>query len=117
MSKILRLTALAFLSGCTGFLGAPWWLLAPLSGIAALTTPLSARKTLVWAFLGGSVSWLLGAIMLHIPNEGILAQRIGDMLGGFSPLTVLLATGILGGLLSGLGATSGRLLGDLIMKK
>jgi hypothetical protein len=117
MNKPLRFTALVFLSGCTGYFGAPWWLLAPLSGIVALTSPLSQRRTLVWGFVGGALSWLSAALMLHIPNEGILAHRIGNMLGGLSPVAVLLATATLGGLLGGLGAASGRLLGDLIMKK
>jgi hypothetical protein len=117
MNKTLRFTALVFLSGCTGYVGAPWWLLAPLSGVVAFATPLSLRRTFLWGFVGGALSWLLAALMLHIPNEGILAHRIGGMLGGLAPFGVLMLTAILGGLLGGLGAVSGRLLRDLIMKK
>ena len=54
-------------------------------------------------------TWGGQALYVHIANEGILSTRIAEMLGVGSPLIVVLITGVLGGLVSGLATLTGSL--------
>ena len=60
-------------------------------------------------FLGGLLLWGMMAFWINEGNEGILATRMGILLGGIGENGIIMATAIWGGLLAGLGALTGNL--------
>ncbi|MBK9338651.1 MAG: hypothetical protein IPM98_19815 [Lewinellaceae bacterium] len=89
--------------------GLPWWGLAPVSAVAGWLFPQSAGRSFLAGFIAGFLLWAVTALFLDVPNEGILSTRIGALFMGISRGNVLLATGLQGGLVAGLGCLSGRL--------
>lgn len=88
----------------------PWWSIALPGLIGAYQFKVKPGMAFVWGFLAVFVAWGGHAIYLHLQNDGILSQRIADMLSVGSPWVVILATALVGGLVSGLAALTGSLL-------
>lgn len=85
----------------------PWWSIV----FPGLFFGYAFRKKAAFSFLGGfSALFLLWggqALATHLGNDGILSTRIAEMLQVGSPYAVILITGILGGLVSGLATVTG----------
>jgi len=88
----------------------PWWMVA----IAAFLPALLIGKTSGPSFWSGFgavfIAWSVFALLKSIPNDNILAGRVVQLF----PLPhnwvwVLLVTGLVGGLIGGMGALSGIL--------
>lgn len=87
----------------------PWWSIA-IPGL--LFGYLFNKKGMVsfgWGFLALFLLWGGQALYIHFANEGILSTRIAEMLGVGNPFIVILVTGILGGLVSGMATLTGSL--------
>ncbi|MFZ2898379.1 MAG: hypothetical protein WA004_07155 [Saprospiraceae bacterium] len=95
-----------------------WWVLAPAAFAVALFFP-QRNSALVFfsAFLGGALLWWGVAFYQSWLNHHILAERMGLLFGGLHPTAMELLTGILGGLLAGLGALSANLGRKMFIKK
>lgn len=77
--------------------------------------PLFPRAYSFWAgFLAGFVLWGGYAFYLNLANSGLLAEKIGDLLGGIPGGWLPVLSGLFAGILSGLGAMSGRLGWDAV---
>ncbi len=103
----LLLTALlAFAVGLYGIL--PWWSFVITSFIVSITIHQKAVKAFLAGFLGLFLLWVTIAMMKDIANEHILSSKVAKLLplGGSFVLLILL-TGLLGGLVSGLAALTG----------
>lgn len=87
----------------------PWWSIAIPGVILGYFFNEKALMSFVWGFLALFLLWGGQALYIHIANEGILSSRIAEMLSIGSPLLVVLITGILGGLVSGLATMTGSL--------
>ena len=87
----------------------PWWSIAIPGLIFGYQFKKSAWLSFAWGFLAPSLLWSGQALYLHFSNDGILSTRIGTMLGVGSPYLVILITGILGGLISGLATLTGSM--------
>jgi hypothetical protein len=103
--SIVLIALLAFACG----LYFPWWSIAVASFIVAL---LIVQRPL-WSFLAGFAAvfilWLLLVLTINAANDGILAHRIGLVIGvGESALIMI--TALIGGIVGGLGALTGSLL-------
>ena len=87
----------------------PWWSIA----IPGLLIGYQFREkpipSFLWGFLGVFLLWGGQSLFIHVANDGIMSGRIADMLGVGSPLIVVLITGVLGGLVSGLATLTGSL--------
>jgi len=96
----------------------PWWSLALAAfGVAALVTLKPG-----WAFLAGFVSifllWSLMAWVDSTSNDHILAHRISQVvIGRDNPGTLVLATGLVGALVAGFAALSGRYLRIILSRR
>jgi len=108
MKNLLLVVAFVLATGQLCHLGLPWWSLAPLAAVAGWLFPLSAGRSLLAGFVGGFLLWALAALVSDLPNAGILSSRIGVLFMGLSRWNILLLTGLLGGLLGGLGCLTGR---------
>lgn len=94
--------------------GLPWWAIAPIAALAGWLFPQVPAKSLVSGFIGGFLLWFLLAWWLDMGNDGLLSGRIGVLFMGLSAMSLLLLTGLLGGLLAGFGCLTGRWARDLV---
>jgi hypothetical protein len=87
----------------------PWWSIALISLVIVLLFQLGPSKSMAAGFFGGFLLWGLVAFLANSANEGILAGRIGNMLGGMPGNLIPLLSAIVGGITAGLGALLGSL--------
>ena len=80
------------LAGC--FLGyvlhTAWWIVMPLGMVCGFLIPVSVGKGFWAGLLAGFLAWLTLALMQHIPNDGLLADRVGLLFKGLKAWQVLL---------------------------
>ncbi|GAB5410769.1 MAG: hypothetical protein BalsKO_31340 [Balneolaceae bacterium] len=95
----------------------PWWSIA-LPGLAfGYQFKKSPWVSFGLGFLALFLLWGGQALYIHFANDGILSTRIAEMLGVGSPYLVILITGIIGGLVSGLATLTGTLFTKVASKK
>ncbi|MEQ9089641.1 MAG: hypothetical protein RIE52_01050 [Balneola sp.] len=95
----------------------PWWGIAITGLILGFQMKPKPGKAFGIGFLALFLLWSGQALYIHLANDGILSTRIAEMLGVGSPILVILITGIVGGLVSGLAVLSGSLIGESINEK
>lgn len=111
-ASILLIALLAFACG----LYLPWWSIALGSFVVAV---LIVQRPL-WSFVAGFVAvfilWLLLVLRINAANDGILAHRVGSVIGVGEPVLIMI-TALIGGITGGLGALTGSLLADFFRKR
>jgi hypothetical protein len=107
MKENLFLFISVIILGATSFLGAPWWIIAPLSAVAAFFLGQTAGSAYAIAFSAGALLWYGAAMLSNVPNAGLLATKVGQVFQGLKSWQLLVITGMLGGLLGGFGALTG----------
>ncbi|MBK6930404.1 MAG: hypothetical protein IPH12_05860 [Saprospirales bacterium] len=116
MKNTWLLLLFVFISGHLCHFGLPWWALVPLSALAGWLFPQAAWRSVLAGFAGGLLLWTTNALWLDIANAGLLSGKVGTLFMGLSRSQILLFTGLLGGLLGGLGALTGRWARDVFGK-
>ncbi|MAO66375.1 MAG: hypothetical protein CL666_15385 [Balneola sp.] len=105
----MLLTILILISAFILNLFLPWWSIA-IPGLAfGFYFNKKALPSFGLGFLALFVLWGGQALYIHFGNDAILSTRIAEMLSVGSPLVVVLITGIIGGLVSGLATLTGSL--------
>lgn len=100
---------LAFVIGVYSSL--PWWGFAISSFLVALAVHQKPGKAFLSGFLGLFILWAGIALLKDAANEHVLSVKVARILPlGGSYLVLILVTGIVGGLTSGLAALSGSYL-------
>lgn len=74
-----------------------------------------AGKSFLLALVAGFLLWYSNAWLADSANEGLLSARVGLLFQGLKGWQLLLVTGLLGGILAGLGAMTGQLARDLFV--
>ncbi len=87
----------------------PWWSIAFLAAILSSALNIKVSASFWLGFLAAALLWGGYAAFLSTANEGIMAARIGKLLGGLNGTLLLFVTGLLGGIFGGLGALTGSL--------
>jgi len=89
----------------------PWWSIAIAAfGVAALI-PQKALRAFLSGFLGLFILWGGLAWWIDMNNQGILSKRIAELMQiPGKPFVLVLATGLIGGLVAGVAALSGSFL-------
>lgn len=104
----MRFFASIFVIAITCFVAglyAPWWSIAVIAFIISLLVPQRPLNAFLSGFAGVFLLWLVLAAFINTANAGILAGRIGGMLGiGANPRLLVLITAFTGGLVAGLAA-------------
>lgn len=108
MKNVFYTALFIFVLGNLSHFGLPWWNVVLFGAIAGWIFPLLPVRSFGAAFAGGFLLWLLNAWLPDSANEGILSDRVGQLFNGLAGWHLLLATGLLGGILAGLGASTGR---------
>jgi hypothetical protein len=89
----------------------PWWSFAISSLIVSVAIHQRPGKSFLAGFLGLFLLWVILAIVKDAANEHILSIKVAAILPlGGSYLVLILVTGIVGGLVSGLAALTGSYL-------
>ncbi len=115
MKNKLYLTLFILILGSTSFFGLPWWCITVIAMLGAIIFPQSAAATFATATAAGILLWTTVALFWNIPNGGMLATKVGQIFQGLSSAQLIMATGFIGGLLSGLGAMTGHSLHALFV--
>lgn len=106
MKFFISILLIALLSYCCGVYF-PWWTIAVVGFIVLLLLPQPPASAFLSGFIAVFLLWTVLAALISTANGGILAGRIGLLLGiGKSPVALALITGVIGGLVTGLAALS-----------
>ena len=85
----------------------PWWSIALPGLIFGYIIGESSGKAFGSGFLALFLLWGFHAMYIHVANDAILSTRIAEMLSLGNPLLLILLTGFLGGLISGIATLTG----------
>jgi hypothetical protein len=109
--SILVTALLAFVSG----LYLPWWGIAIAAFLASAAIPQKPGFSFLSGFLGVFLLWEVLAWWIDDKNNGILSQKMANILplGGSSVLLIIL-TSLIGALVAGFAALAGSYLRRLI---
>ncbi len=89
----------------------PWWAIAIAAFIVALLWQQRPGKAFASGFLAIFLLWGILAFVADIRNDHILGNRMSELIAGsHMPWVLILASGIIGGLVAGMGALSASVL-------
>lgn len=106
MSRFLTVFLLAFAAAGLSLSGLPWWTFVPLVFFLAVFLKPTPTQAFFGAFLALFLFWAGWSWMQNDRNHGLLASQIGQLLH-LSPALLIGMTGLIGGLLGGMGALTG----------
>ena len=88
----------------------PWWIIALVGFVGGYTIKQGYLKAFAAGFISIFLLWIVYAFMLSHGNNDILAAKVARLLPLQGQVSLLLlVTGIVGGLVSGLATLTGRL--------
>ena len=106
ISAIILTALTGYIAGILSF--SPWWGFAVTTLLVAVLVHQKAGKAFLSGFLGIFLLWAGLAYWMDQQNNGILSQRIAQILPlNGNSLLLILITGLVGGLVAGLAALSG----------
>lgn len=109
----MMLTLLILITSFLLNLFLPWWSIALPGLVLGYYYNKKALESFGWGFMALFILWSGQALYIHFANEAILSTRIAEMLQIGSPILVIIITGVLGGLVSGLATVCGTYISDL----
>lgn len=86
---------------------APWWIVTVVAFITCGILGKTGKTSLWSSFTAIFILWISVALYKSIPNEHLLASRVGDMLMVKSWILVLILTGVLGGFVAAISGLCG----------
>ena len=89
---------------------APWWIIALVSMISAYIFKLKHWTAAMYGLLAGFILWAGLSFYLDVENKHILSSKIGQLFGGVGSVALVAITGLIGGILAGLGSFVGSAL-------
>lgn len=109
LTAIVLTAFLAYVVGVYSTL--PWWSFAITSLIIAVAVHQRPWKAFVAGFLGLFLLWAGMSLLKDAANDHVLSTKVASILPlGGSYLVLILVTGFVGGLVSGLAALTGSFL-------
>jgi hypothetical protein len=86
----------------------PPWIVVFIAAMVVLITPTTPSLAFLGGFVGISVLWMVKAAHIDVHTHSILSTKVASLLGVKKPILLLLLTGLVGGILGGLGAACGQ---------
>jgi general stress protein CsbA len=94
-----------------------WWSIVLVAAIIGASIKLNNAQSYLMGFLGVFLLWGVYAAFRNNANDGILAGKMGVLFEGIGAFQVVLITALLGGIIGGFGALTGRLGRKLLDKE
>lgn len=91
----------------------PWWSIVLGGLLAGMLYPSRSGICFAGGFTGAALLWGGYAALINVQNNGLLAGKMGQLLGGMPGWALVLVTAFVGGLYGGLGALLGSALRKL----
>ena len=89
----------------------PWWVIAPVAFLVTCLIPQSPGSGFLAGFISLFAFWSLLTFSISLHNEHVLAGKVSQvMLNMESHPMLILATGLIGGLVAGFAGLTGSLL-------
>ena len=108
MKSLIAVISTAVLSFVAGIF-LPWWTVALAAGIVALLLPQKSFISFLCGFVGVFGLWLGLTLWIDRNNDGVLTSRMAHVLPvGGHVMYLHLITALVGGLIGGLAALSGK---------
>ena len=85
----------------------PWWIIAAVAALAAIVFKLPSAGAFAIGFAAAALLWSGYAGFLNHANAGALSGMVGKIFQNVEGNTLVYLTGLIGGLLGGLGAMTG----------
>lgn len=89
----------------------PWWTIAIAAGLVSFIYNTSTHSFLT-GFIGVALLWFFWSMMNSMANEHLLAEKMAHVIvpnGALGAIGLVLVTAMIGGLVGGLGAMTGKL--------
>jgi hypothetical protein len=99
--------SILFVASLLGGFLLPWWWPAPAAYLAGFFLSRSSGSAFASGFLGTAAAWGLWAAILDWRNRQLLSTRMAEIFHLPAGWAVVLATGLVGGLIGGLAAWAG----------
>lgn len=109
MKFILTILLIAILSGITTYF-LPWWSIAVVAFAVAIFMKQTPGKAFLAGFLGIAVLWCAWSLYRDIPNDHLLAGRLGKVFGLPNAGLFIAVASLIGGIVGGMAAWSGALI-------
>ena len=93
-----------------------WWIIALVAFCVALFIKSSGFMDFMAGFLGIGLLWTLAAWWIDMETGSVLTQKIAGLLNVGKAYIIVLITGLIGGIVGGLGALSGHYLRKTIKR-
>jgi len=116
MRFILAIVITAVINYVLGII-LPWWIIAVGGLVVAVALPQHPFKAFLAGFLGCFILWFLIALIINSANHQVLSRRIAALFSFSEPFLMVVLTGFIGGLVTGMAAASGSLLIRLRARK
>jgi len=89
----------------------PWWIIAPICLIASFFLS-SSKKQAFWSgFSGIFILWLVKILSLSLPNEHLLANKVGQVFmlppSDTNWVVLIFVSSLIGGVVGGLSSLTG----------
>lgn len=116
MKFIIRIILIAALSYLSGML-LPWWGIAIAAGFISFLLPGHGFNVFVSGFLGVGLLWMAYAWKTDIETGSVLSQKIVQLFPVSEVTYLILATGVIGGLVGAFSGLTGSTFRQIFMKK
>ncbi len=115
--KFILQTVLTALLSCVAAQFLPWWSVVICAAAVALILDLNKAMAFWGGFVAVSLLWMVIATVIDVKTQAILSSKVALLLGFQNSTLLILLTGMLGGIVGGLGALSGQQLRTLLNKE
>ncbi|MHA4842647.1 hypothetical protein ACX0G7_00725 [Flavitalea antarctica] len=88
----------------------PWWIIAIVGFLSGYLIVQATVKSVLSGLIAGFVLWSVLALFIDIANEQVLSKKIAGLFRLPQPWLMIIVTGFIGGLVTGMGALTGSLL-------
>lgn len=95
----------------------PWWSVVVAAFAIGLLWKGNPTNTFLAGVLGVGLLWFIAALMINASSESSLPESVANLFQLQSPFLLAAATGLIGGIVGGLGSLSGNYLRKLIDNK
>jgi hypothetical protein len=86
----------------------PWWVIAVAGFLVAVIIPQGAGRSFLSGFLALFILWFGLSFWISSANHDLFAHKISLLILKMdSPIVLMIVTGLIGGLVAGLGALTG----------